>query len=201
MLKYFQKISTGYDDVNLLCKKVKFPYYKNPDTDCGKNDDCAGTADDPIPTTSDDTDTNNDHKKVLISRKTKLSELTFQDDFMIVGHESYERLADKLFFNIIENCRYHPQLPLDEIERQRVWLKYLSDNKRTFPSWREPLIENDLSDYKKVIPATLPICSRIKNKDGKTEAGFQIDKGASYYMTHIPRFFIEYFFRSNLKSI
>ena len=120
---------------------------------------------------------------------------------MIVGHESYERLADKLFFNIIENCRYHPQLPLDEIERQRVWLKYLSDNKRTFPSWREPLIENDLSDYKKVIPATLPICSRIKNKDGKTEAGFQIDKGASYYMTHIPWFFIEYFFRSNLKSI
>ena len=158
---------------------MKFPYYKNPDTDCGKDDaDCTGTADDPIPTTPDDSDPNNDHKKVIISRKTDLSELTFQDDFMIVGHESYERLADKLFFNIIENCRYHPQLPLDEIERQRVWLKYLADNERTFPSWREPLIENDLSDYKKVIPKTLPICSRNKNENDKTEVGFQIERNS-----------------------
>ena len=111
----------------------------------------------------------------MISRATELSDFTFQDDFMVVGHESYERLADKLFFNIIENCRYHPQLPLDEIERQRVWLKYLADNDRTFPSWREPLIQNDLSDYKKVIPKKLPICSRIENENGKTEVGFQIN--------------------------
>ena len=165
---------------------MKFPYYKNPDTDCGKNDaDCAGTADDPIPTTPDGADPTNDHKTVLISRKADLSELTFQDDFMIVGHESYERLADKLFFNIIENCRYHPQLPLDEIERQRVWLRYLTDNDRTFPSWREPLIENDLSDYKKVIPKKLPICSRIKNQDDKTEVGFQIDTDKNFSFNFI----------------
>ena len=118
----------------------------------------------------------------MITRKADLSELTFQDDFMIVGHESYERLADKLFFNIIENCRYHPQLPLDEIERQRVWLRYLTDNDRTFPSWRKPLIENDLSDYKKVIPKKLPICSRIKNQDGKTEVGFQIDTDETFHL-------------------
>ena len=128
----------------------------------------------------------------MISRKADLSELTFQDDFMIVGHESYERLADKLFFNIIENCRYHPQLPLDEIERQRVWLRYLTDNDRTFPSWRKPLIENDLSDYKKVIPKKLPICSRIKNQDDKTEVGFQIDTDENFPLIS---------FCKNLKSL
>ena len=157
--------------MNLLCKKIKFPYYKNPDPNCDKDEDCGFVA---IPTVADETTDANDHKKVLISRADDLSDFTFQDDFMVVGHESYERIADKLFFNIIENCRYHPQLPLDEIERQRVWLKYLADNDRTFPSWREPLIENDLSDYKKIIPKKLPICSRIENENGKTEVGFQI---------------------------
>ena len=145
------KIVTGYDSDNFLCKKIKFPYYKDPSPDCTKDDDssCLNLE---VPTLLDD------RKSFLVLNKEDLSDYTFQDDFMVVGHESYERLADKLYFNIIENCRYYPQLPLTEIERKRTWLKYLEQENRQFPSWREPLINKDLSIYTKVIPKQVPIC-------------------------------------------
>ena len=158
-----EKIDTGFSDENFLCKKMKFPFYKDPNHDCQYSDnhddaDCQPIElDFPI------------QKSFLVAQKQEISDFTFQDDFMVVGHESYERLADKLFFNIIENCRYNPQLPLNEIERQQVFLKFAKENNATFPSWREPLINQDLaSGISKVIPHQTPICKESFAKKSYT---------------------------------
>ena len=81
---------------------MKFPFYNDPNSDCKYS--------------SDDSDTDCDTKDLqlempngtsyLVAKKEEISDFTFQDDFMVVGHESYERLADRLFLNMIENCRH-----------------------------------------------------------------------------------------------
>ena len=163
-----EKILTGYDDANFLCKKMKFPFYKDPNSDCtyspdNTDPDCQNIElDMPLDASNSES--------YLVAKKEEVSDFTFQDDFMVVGHESYERLADRLFFNIIENCRYYPQLPLNEIERQQVFLEFATEqNDKNFPSWREPLIKTDLSSgLDKVIPHQTPICRESFKKKSYT---------------------------------
>ena len=102
------------------------PFYNDPNYDCTYS--------------SDDSDTDCNTKNIqlempigtsyLVAKKEENSDFTFEDDFMVVGHESYERLADRLFRNIIENCRHFSQLSLNEIERQQVFLELASPQKR-----------------------------------------------------------------------
>ena len=158
-----EKILTGYDDAKFSCKKMKFPLYKDPNSDCTNSSD------------NSDTDCNTKDIQLempigtsyLVAKKEEISDFTFQEDFMVVCHESFERLADKLLFNIFESCRYYPKLPLNVIEWQQVFLEFASSqNNKTFPSWREPLIKTDLSSgLDKVIPYQTPICRESFKKN------------------------------------